>query len=63
MMSEDRKRQVATTRARHGDDFYVGIGKKSKGGGFNDPEVAKRAASKRWANKRKIRDDAVSNDE
>lgn len=65
MMNDDRRRQVETTKKNHGDDFYKRIGEKSSGKGqtFKDPEKAKAAARKRWDKQRKIRDDAVSNNE
>lgn len=52
-MSADRKQQVATTRERHGNDFYSNIGKQSSGAGmtFRDPEKARQAAFKRWGKK------------
>lgn len=64
-MTEDRKRQVATTRERHGKDFYKEIGKKSSGAGqtFRDPEKARAAARIRWAKQRKIRDDLAVNEQ
>lgn len=45
-MRDDRKRQVETTKKRHGNDFYKKIAQKSAT--FRDSEVAKRAALKRW---------------
>lgn len=50
--TDPRKKQVITTKKRHGPTFYSDIAKLSKGGGFNDPEVARRAAQKMWANRR-----------
>lgn len=57
MPSEDRVRQVKTTKAKHGEDHYKKIGSK---GGVNSPtkfnsESAKKAARIRW--------DAVKNNE
>lgn len=54
-MTDDRKRQVATTRNRHGKDFYKRIGGLSGGKGqtFRDPEKARAAANKRWHPERK----------
>lgn len=46
--SPSRKRQVETTRKRHGKDFYSKIGKESNGGGFKDKSVASQAAKKSW---------------
>lgn len=40
----DRQQQVITTLKRYGPDYYKDIAKRSRGGGFNDPEVARRAA-------------------
>ncbi len=50
MMTDDRKRQVRTTKERHGDDFYKKIGAKSSGKGqtFRDSEKARDAANRRW---------------
>lgn len=45
-MTEDRKRQVATTKARHGKDWYSKIATKSAA--FRDPVKAQEAAFKRW---------------
>lgn len=42
--SRDRTQQVITTKKRYGPDWYSQIAKLSKGGGFRDPEVARRAA-------------------
>lgn len=46
MTSLDRRNQVITTLKRYGNDFYKLIARKSKGGGFNDPEIARKAALK-----------------
>ena len=46
-MNDDRRRQVETTKKRHGEDFYKKIGLKSAR--FKDPKLAKEAINKRWA--------------
>lgn len=53
-LRDDRKRQVETTKARHGEDHFKKIGQK---GGQNNPlkfnsETAKAAAERRWAKHR-----------
>lgn len=49
-MSDDRRRQVATTKLRHGEDFYKRLS--SMGGKasatFKDKAKAKLAITKRW---------------
>lgn len=45
-MSEDRKRQVETTKKRYGEDHYRVLGLKASS--FKDPKLARRAALKRW---------------
>lgn len=62
-ISPDRKKQVETTRERHGLDHYSKIGALSSGGGFNNPQVARAAAMKRWAKQRKVKQDAISNEQ
>ena len=44
-MNDDRRRQVETTRARHGDDFYKRIAKKGK---TWNSDTARLAILKRW---------------
>ena len=43
---------AVTNKERHGEDFYKKIGskggKKSRGGGFSDPDLAKRASKTKW---------------
>lgn len=46
MRRTDRKRQVKTTKLRHGKDFYERQGSKPHRRGFSDPEVARQAALK-----------------
>ncbi len=50
-MTDDRKRQVATTKLKYGNDYYIKLGQKSAT--FKDPEVARAAALKRWAKVKK----------
>ena len=59
-MSEDRERQVKTTRERHGKDFYQKAGAMSSGKGitFRDPQKAREAALLRWAKAREERGNA-----
>lgn len=44
-MNDDRKRQVATTKARYGEDHYKKISAKGK---KLNSETAKLAVMKRW---------------
>ena len=52
-MHSDRKKQVETTKARHGVDFYKELGKKNEKRHKFTPEEASAAAKKGWA-KRKL---------
>ena len=48
-MSEDRKRQVETTKARHGEDYYSKISDQSPSKSrFKDSNLARLAALKRF---------------
>lgn len=59
MAADDRVRQVATTKANHGEDHYKKIGSK---GGNNSPtkfnsESASAAAKARWEAYRKSKEE------
>lgn len=48
-MSEDRRRQVETTKLRHGNDYYAKISDKSPSKSrFKDSNLARLAALKRF---------------
>lgn len=63
MSTEDRKRQVKTTKENHGDDFYKKAG--SAGGKksttkFNS-DAAKKAVEARWAKYREQKEKEKGN--